>query len=455
MQRAGVSETPDTIAAIATPPGRGGIGVVRVSGPRVGHIARAIIGTLPRPRYAHYGAFLEQGGEPLDTGIALFFPAPNSYTGEDVLELQGHGGPVILDLVLNRVLSLGARQARPGEFSERAFLNGKLDLAQAEAVADLIESASESAVRSAMRSLQGAFSLRVRALVNELIALRAYVEGALDFPDEQIDFLEEGDIRQRIEGCLNDLNALLQEASLGHRLRSGLDAVIAGRPNVGKSSLLNRLARRERAIVSPQPGTTRDVLHEDILLDGLPLHVTDTAGLRLSGDLLEQEGIRRAREAVAQADLLLLVREAGHPPAAEERDVLDVAAPGCSVLIVVNKIDLEGEPPAVMQGERGTEVRVSAKTGEGLDLLEAQIRVAAGVGAVQESGFSARRRHLKALERGQAQLASALGQLQGGASPELIAEDLRLTQLAIAEVTGEFTADDLLGEIFASFCIGK
>lgn len=449
-----MSDHRDTIVAIATPPGRGGIGVVRLSGADCKRIAHAFLGTLPKPRYAHYGRFLGNG-EVLDTGIALFFPAPNSFTGEDVLELQGHGGPVILDLLVQRALELGARLARPGEFSERAYLNGKLDLAQAEAVADLIDSASQSAARSAMRSLQGAFSLRIRALVNELIALRAYVEGALDFPDEQIDFLEEGDIRQRIAGCLEDLSGLLGEAAQGHRLRVGINAVITGRPNVGKSSLLNRLARRERAIVSAVPGTTRDVLHEDLLLGGLPLHVTDTAGLRLSGDLLEQEGIRRAQEAVAQADLLLLVRELGAEPAPEEQEALEAAPGGCAVLTVINKIDLKGHAARVQHGMSGTEIHISAKTGEGLDLLEQQIREAAGLSAGQEGGFSARRRHLDALERGRAQLENALAQLEAGASPELIAEDLRLTQLAVAEVTGEFTADDLLGEIFASFCIGK
>lgn len=444
----------DTIAAIATPPGRGGIGIVRVSGPGVPSIADGLLGTLPAPRRAQFGVFADATGQPLDSGLALFFPAPHSFTGEDVLELHGHGGSVVLSLLLKRVCELGARAALAGEFSERAFLNDKLDLAQAEAVADLIDSGSEQAARAALRSLRGEFSARVHALVEAVIALRVYVEAAMDFPDEELDFLSDGKVAERlgkIQECFTELQAAAEQGSL---LREGMTVVIAGRPNVGKSSLLNRLAGHDAAIVTDIPGTTRDLLREHIHLDGLPLHVLDTAGLRDSGDAVEQEGVRRAWGAIRSADRVLLVVDDTLGLTAEDRHILEQLPVPLPITVVYNKIDLTGRLPQRNDAGRPAEILLSAKTGTGLDFLRAHLKQSVGFRATGEGIFMARRRHLEALTRAGAHLQEANERLQEHTG-ELLAEELRLVQKHLNEITGEFTSEDLLTRIFSSFCIGK
>ena len=441
---------PDTIAAIATAPGRGGIGIVRVSGPGVPDIARGVIEALPRPRVATHSGFFDADGEAIDDGLALYFPAPHSFTGEHVLELQGHGGPVVLDLVLQRVLELGARLARPGEFSERAFLNDKLDLAQAEAIADLIDSASTDAARAAMRSLAGEFSECVRVVVDDAGDLRAYVEAAIDFPEEEIDFLAEGDIEARTVRIIEQIQALLDGARQGALLRDGLVVVIAGAPNAGKSSLLNRLAGHDAAIVTDVAGTTRDVLREDIVIDGMPLRVLDTAGLREAGDAVEQEGVRRARREIEQADRVLLVVDASNP----EHPSLDSALEGRAFTIVRNKIDLTGEQAGLDDTCEPPVVSVSVLKGTGLDALRTHLKVVAGW-QEGESTFGARRRHVDALERARVHVRAGLDALRERRAGELLAEELRLAQMALGEITGTVTTEDLLGRIFSSFCIGK
>ncbi|MDS4031481.1 MAG: tRNA uridine-5-carboxymethylaminomethyl(34) synthesis GTPase MnmE [Candidatus Contendobacter sp.] len=445
----------DTIAAIATPPGRGGIGVVRVSGPLGAAIAEAVCGALPTSRQAVLRHFRSNDGEVIDEGIALYFPAPHSFTGEDVLELQGHGGPVVMDLLLARVLELGARLARPGEFSERAFLNDKLDLAQAEAIADLIASDTAAAVRAALRSLQGEFSQRIRALVEDLIELRMYVEAAIDFPEEEIDFLADGVITARLGELRERLSALQVAAGQGRLLRDGMTVVIAGRPNAGKSSLLNQLAGRETAIVTAVPGTTRDVLREHISIDGMPLHVIDTAGLRDSDDPVEREGIRRAWTEIEAADRILMVVDDRQGLTVEDRALRERLPVGTAVTVLYNKIDLSGQAPTVQAGEWGTEIRLSARTEAGLDLLREHLKTCMGYHGGGEGTFMARRRHLEALERATAALERANHQLEVIRAGELVAEDLRAAQNALAEITGEFTSEDLLSRIFSSFCIGK
>ena len=444
----------DTIAAIATPPGRGGIGIVRLSGPQTRTIAKDMLGRLPDVRHATYAKFFDAAGQPIDQGLALFFPAPHSFTGEDVLELHGHGGPVVLDMLLDRALALGARLARPGEFSERAFLNGKLDLAQAEAVADLIEAGSESAARSAMRSLEGEFSQRVQALVEGITRLRMYVEGAIDFPEEEIDFLADERLTQELDvlsQVLDQLNAATQQGVLLH---DGMTVVLAGPPNAGKSSLLNALARSETAIVSPVPGTTRDVLRERIHLDGMPLHVVDTAGLREARDEIETEGIRRAREQMERADRVLLVLDdtlGGNIPA----DVLNLLPHRLPRTVIRNKIDLTGRAAGIAGPPDATVISLSAKTGAGLDVLRRHLKESMGFQPAGEGAFIARRRHLDALRRAHGYIARGRTQLKESRAGELLAEELRLAQRALGEITGEFTPDDLLGRIFSSFCIGK
>src|SRR5574337_831000 len=439
----------DTIVAIATPPGRGGVGIVRASGPAVRAIAATLLGRVPAPRRAEFKRFADSRGAELDSGLALFFPAPHSFTGEDVLELHAHGGPVVLTLLLKRVCELGARLARPGEFSQRAFLNDKLDLVQAEAIADLIDSGSEQAARAALRSLRGEFSTRVHALVEALIGLRSYVEAALDFPDEELDFLGDGKVAERLRDIGARLDVLIGAAKQGSLLRAGLTVVIAGRPNAGKSSLLNRLAGHEAAIVTEIPGTTRDLLHEHIHLDGLPLHVIDTAGLRESGDAVEQEGVRRAWEAIGAADRVLLVVDDTQGWTAEDRRILERLPAKLAASIVYNKIDLTGRKAEVGQSGTLDHVALSAKTGEGMELLRAHLKNAAGYHAAGDDTFMARRRHLDALERAGTHLESAEGRLQER-SGELLAEELRLAQLALSEITGEFTSEDLLSRIFSS-----
>jgi len=437
-------ERRDTVAAIATPAGRGGIGIVRVSGADVPRIATAVLGRLPAARQATLSIFADALGERLDEGIALFFPAPHSYTGEPVLELQGHGGAVVTHLVLSAVLDAGARLAEPGEFTRRAFLNGKLDLAQAEAVADLIDAASQEAARSALRSLAGEFSAAICRLVDQLTELRALTEAMLDFPEEQVDGPHRIDAAQRLAQLRAVLEDVLAKSRQGSLLRAGVHIVLAGRPNVGKSSLLNRLAGAERAIVTAQPGTTRDALREAIHIEGVPIMVVDTAGLRESQDEAEQLGMARTRAELAQADVVLVVVEAGRA------QTPDAPLPeGAPRITVVNKIDLvEGVAP----GREGASVRVSAKTGAGLDALRGAILEAAGWSARGETVFLARERHLRALHEARVRLEAAAAQ---DAQWELFAEELRLAQEALGAITGRVSADDLLGEIFARFCIGK
>lgn len=444
----------DTIAAVATPPGRGGIGVVRVSGAAVPAVARAVLGHLPAPRVATYGPFKDGSGTPLDFGLALFFPAPASFTGEDVLELHGHGGPVVMDLLVNRVLECGARVARPGEFSERAFLNGKLDLAQAEAVADLIDSASAAAARSATRSLDGQFSARIRVCRDRLVDLRILVEGAIDFPDEGLDFRPKPELALRLADVATQVDAILAQAFQGSLLRDGMALVLAGRPNVGKSSLLNALARTERAIVTDVPGTTRDLIQDRILIDGLPITITDTAGLRATLDPVEAVGIERARTAIAAADMVVLVSDAADAPTVEDRALLERIPPGPERALVVNKIDLHGLDPGLTRRGDLEVIALSARTGAGLGLLREHLKGVMGY-VPGEGEFLARRRHLEALREAASWIAHAADLLADGLEPALLAEDLRLAQAALGRITGEFTSDDLLGEIFSRFCIGK
>ncbi|NUR22696.1 tRNA uridine-5-carboxymethylaminomethyl(34) synthesis GTPase MnmE [Frateuria sp.] len=442
----------DTIAAIASAPGAAGIGVVRVSGPRVPAIAEALLGRPPQSRHAHLAALRDEDGGLIDRGLLLYFPAPHSYTGEHVLELQGHGSAVLLDLLLRRVCTLGARLARPGEFTERAFLNGKLDLAQAEAVADLIAARSEAGARAALRSLEGAFSQQVHALLEALVALRVHVEAAIDFPEEEIDFLADPAIARQLDDLRTRLDGLLAETRRGVRLTDGLKVAIVGRPNVGKSSLLNALARSERAIVTPIAGTTRDVLRESVNLDGVVLELADTAGLRHTEDEVEREGVRRAHGELTRADLVLLVTDAN----GEEADLALLAQLPANVarLVLVNKIDLASTPPHVARREGVHWLWISAHTGAGLDALRTELKQRAGAGS-GEGAFSARRRHVQALEGVQAHLEHAAGALAATRAGELAAEDLRQAQHALGEITGSYSSDDLLGAIFGSFCIGK
>jgi tRNA modification GTPase len=450
----------ETIAAVATAQGRGGVGIVRVSGPLAGQLAQAICQRQLQPRYAHYGPFFADAQQVLDEGLALYFPGPNSFTGEDVLELQGHGGPVVLDLLLRRCVQLGARLARPGEFSERAFLNDKLDLAQAEAIADLIEASSEQAARNALRSLQGEFSRRVHGLTERLISLRIYVEAAIDFPEEEIDFLADGHVLNLLDGVRTDLDGVLREAGQGALLRDGMTVVIAGRPNAGKSSLLNALAGREAAIVTEIAGTTRDVLREHIHIDGMPLHVVDTAGLRATEDQVERIGVERALKAIGEADRILLVVDATAPeaddPFALWPEFLDQRPDPAKVTLIRNKADLSGEAIALEACNDGhITISLSARSSEGLDLLREHLKACMGYEQTAESSFSARRRHLEALRQAATHLEHGHAQLTLAGAGELLAEDLRMAQQALGEITGAFSSDDLLGRIFSSFCIGK
>lgn len=441
----------ETIAAIATPPGVGGIAVLRVSGPRAGPIAASILGRVPEPRRAVLREFLDAQGELVDRGIAIFAPAPGSFTGEDVLELQGHGGPVVMDLLLRAALEAGARMARPGEFSERAFLNGKLDLAQAEAVADLIAAGSEAAARAALRSLEGALSQAVTALADQLTELRVHVEAAIDFPEEEVDHLSEGPLAERMAGVHRAMTQLLIDTNQGRLLTEGLKVVIAGRPNVGKSSLLNALAGSEAAIVTDQPGTTRDVLRESIVVHGIPLHLADTAGLRDGGDPIEREGMRRTQRELEQADVALYVTDRW--PLTDDDAAVRAALPSRLPPITVrSKCDLA--PEDEYMGDEVEAVAVSALTGAGLDALRDTISRVAGQHSEGGSTLSARRRHVDALERCSRHVAAAEVQLKDRQG-ELMAEELRQAQRVLGEITGEVTPDDLLGRIFASFCIGK
>jgi tRNA modification GTPase len=446
----------DTIVAAATPPGRGSVGIVRISGPKTPEIAAVILGDLPAPRRATFARFLAHDQVPIDAGVALFFAAPHSYTGEHVLELQGHGGPVVVEALVTRVLELGARRAQPGEFTQRAFLNDKLDLAQAESIADLIDAGSREAARAAMRSLQGEFSAMVQGLTEAVIDLRIYVEAAIDFPEEEVDFLGDREIENKLTGLRDHFDSVEQSARQGRLLREGMTVVIAGRPNAGKSSLLNRLAGYDAAIVTPIPGTTRDVVRERIAIDGMPLHVLDTAGLRDSGDVVETEGIRRAHAEIAKADRVLFVIDTVFDPSAaaysEERLRLPADVP---VTLIFNKCDQAVGIPVADTIAGPPRVMLSALTGDGVDQLRAHLKQTMGFQMAESGTVSARQRHLDAISRARAHMEESARQLQERRAGELVAEELRAAQQALSEITGEFTTDDLLGRIFSSFCIGK
>jgi tRNA modification GTPase len=449
----------DTIVAIASAPGRGAVGVIRVSGPNVAQIAESVIGNLPAPRVAQLAHFLGLDGERLDQGLALYFPAPASYTGEHVLELQGHGGVLVLDLLLKRLLELGCRMARPGEFSERAFLNGKIDIAQAEAIADLIDAGSIAAARAAVRSMQGEFSAHVNELQAQITELRTLVEAAIDFPDEELDFVPGSELGGRMVKILMGFDAITAAARQGALLREGFNVVIAGKPNAGKSSLLNRLVGDEIAIVTDQPGTTRDVLRQQVHLDGLPLNLIDTAGLRWTADVVEAEGVRRALAELARADRVLYILDAAAPfPKSSASDLateLKDLPEGVPVTLIFNKIDLSGAQANLDESRDPPQLFLSAKTGAGLELLRTHLKNRAGYRAGDSGALSARRRHLDALERAKGCVVQAAQTLTTSRAFELFAEELRRAQLALGEITGEFSSDDLLGEIFSSFCIGK
>lgn len=450
----------DTIVAQATPPGKGGVGIVRVSGPATKAIAQTIIGYCPKPRYADYTEFHDGEGYLLDQGIALFFQGPNSFTGEDVLELQGHGGPVVIDMLIKAILATQqARLARPGEFSERAFMNDKLDLAQAEAIADLIDTTSEQAARMALQSLQGEFSHKIDQLVDAVIHLRIYVEAAIDFPDEEVDFLSDGKVASDLQEIIHSLAAVEQQAKQGSLMREGMRVVIAGRPNAGKSSLLNALAGRESAIVTDIAGTTRDVLREHIQIDGMPLHIIDTAGLRESPDKVEQIGIARAWAEIEQADRVLFMVDSTETSALHPDDIWPeffASLPeNMPFSVIRNKVDLSQEPPGFSEHQGIPVVSLSASSGDGIEFLRAHLKQCMGFNDNMEGGFMARRRHLDAINRAKAHLLSGQEQLEVFQAGELLAEELRLVQHHLSEITGEFTSDDLLGKIFGSFCIGK
>lgn len=453
--QASVKPNAETIAAVATPPGRGALGILRLSGPNAAHIAEQIAGTLPKARQAALRHFRDPQGTVIDQGLLLHFPGPNSFTGEDVVELQGHGGPVLLDLLLRSVCALGARVARPGEFSERAFLNNRIDLAQAEAIADLIDAASAQAARAASRSLDGEFSKRIHALVDELIQLRVFIEGALDFSDEDIDWLSDDKLRKRLATLVEHLQTLITQAARGRRLREGITVTLTGQPNVGKSTLLNRLAGSEAAIVTDIAGTTRDVLRENIVLDDLPLTVVDTAGLRESDDPVEKEGIRRAWAALAQAEIALYLIDDRAGITAADEALLQQLPQNLKVVVIANKCDLSGRAPEDSAAQSREFIRLSAADGTGMELLTAAIKRIAGVTENAEGIFSARTRHVDALRRALAFSEDAQSRLLEGVAPELAAEELRLAQEALAEITGQFSSDDLLGKIFSQFCIGK
>jgi tRNA modification GTPase len=442
----------DTIAAIATPPGNGGVGIIRISGNNALSVAQQLTNKTLQPRHAHYASFYESDGTIIDSGLALFFPNPASFTGEDTVEIQGHGGSVVLDMLLRRILSLGARLANPGEFSERAFLNGKLDLAQAEAIADLIASSTEQSARSAQKSMQGVFSEQINFFVEELIELRIYVEAAIDFVDEEIDFLSDGVVENRIIRLLQSIQAILVTAQQGRLLRDGMTVVLAGKPNAGKSSLLNALAGHDAAIVTDIAGTTRDVLKERIQIDGMPLHIIDTAGLRESDNAVEQEGVRRAHAEILKADKILLLIDVNDP----EPDSISKTLPSnISITKVYNKIDLLKIQPKITENENGTQIYLSVKQGIGMDLLQQHLKQSVGFDGATDNVFISRRRHIEALTKGEHFVQNALEQLQNNLAGELVAEDLRQAQNHLSEITGEFTSDDLLGKIFSSFCIGK
>ncbi|QLK88640.1 tRNA uridine-5-carboxymethylaminomethyl(34) synthesis GTPase MnmE [Arsenophonus endosymbiont of Aphis craccivora] len=452
--------TNDTIIAQTTPPGRGGVGILRISGPKVVEVASIALGKIPRPRYADYLPFYDNNGKVLDQGIALYFPAPNSFTGEDVLELQVHGGPIIIDLLLKRILAINEiRIANPGEFSERAFLNDKMDLAQAEAIADLIDASTEQAARSAVNSLQGVFSQQIYEMVEALTNLRIYVEAAIDFPDEEIDFLSDGKIETKLNQVIAHLDSVRLQAYQGSLLREGMKVVIAGRPNAGKSSLLNALSGRETAIVTDVAGTTRDVLREHIHIDGMPLHIIDTAGLREATDEVERIGIERTWQEIEQADHILFMVDSTTTEATEPEQIwpefMARLPKSLPITVIRNKVDITNEPVTITKVSNYSLIRLSAYRKEGIDLLRQHLKESIGLNHHIEGVFLARRRHIQALNIAAEHLQQGYQQLVVAHSGELLAEELRLAQQALSEITGEFSSDDLLGRIFSSFCIGK
>jgi len=441
-----------TICALASALGQGGIGVVRVSGPQSGEIAQKMLGHIPKARYAHYGSFFNQEGIEIDKGVALFFPGPNSFTGEDVLELQGHGGILVMRSLLESAMVLGAVSAEPGEFSKRAFLNGKMDLVQAEAVADIIDASSEQSARSALRSLSGEFSDQVNALTKALIELRVFVEATIDFSDEEIDFLASGDVKLKVEQIESDIQNILNSAEQGAILREGLTIAIAGKPNAGKSSLLNALTQVPSAIVTDIAGTTRDVLKETIHVNGMPLNIIDTAGLHNSEDKVEQEGIKRAHSEIERADVVLMVFDAQDK--IPDLSILPSGIEEKPIILIKNKVDLTGESTGITHSDGQTQLSLSAKQSQGIDLLRQELSSIAGLSDTGEGVLLARKRHIIALESALDSTHHALDQLNNNAS-ELVAEDLRQAAQYLGSITGEFSSDDLLGEIFSSFCIGK
>jgi tRNA modification GTPase len=438
----------DTIVAAATPSGAGGVGVVRVSGARTESIARTVLGSLPEPRCASLRGFHDKHGQKIDAGLALYFPAPASFTGESVLELHGHGGPLVISMIVDAIVDMGGRQAEPGEFSQRAFLNNKLDLVQAEAIADLISAGTTQAARAALRSLSGAFSNAVDKLAEQLVRLRLHVESAIDFPEEEIDFLSDDLLKARLRECTEAFVLLLEQAKQGRVLRDGFQVVIVGRPNAGKSSLLNLLSGQDAAIVTEIAGTTRDILREQIDIDGLAVELVDTAGLRENPDRVEQEGIRRARSALRAADAVLWIKDATET----DSEQIDEPLPeGVPIAVVMNKIDLCDAPAKQAKDT----IHLSAKTGEGLDSLRQHIRELAGYRNLGEGAFTARKRHLHALEKAATHFHAGRDALEKTHAGELLAEELRLSHQALGEITGAMSSDDLLGRIFSEFCIGK
>ncbi|MBT5953075.1 MAG: tRNA uridine-5-carboxymethylaminomethyl(34) synthesis GTPase MnmE [Methylococcales bacterium] len=444
----------DTIAAIATPFGKGGVAIIRISGPQSSDIAQQLSSRKPQNRKALFTSFYDASNHIIDSGICIYFKGPNSYTGEDIVEVQGHGGIVVINMLLKRIIALGARIAKPGEFTERAFLNNKLDLTQAEAVADIIESTTEHSVRSAQRSLQGTFSKLIHELIGELTELRIYVEAAIDFVDEEIDFLNEGGIEQRIKLLSEKLTLILSNAKTGQLLRDGISVVLVGKPNAGKSSLLNCLTGEETAIVTDVAGTTRDVLKEYIQLDGLPLHIIDTAGIHDSNNLIEQEGIRRAHKEIQYADKVLIIHDVRDQHGINEF-ISQLDSDNDKRVIIFNKIDLINQPAKVVYSKDGDQIFLSIKTGEGFDLLTDYLKKSVGYDENQEAVFIARQRHVNALSEALIAINNGLIQLQQNQAGEIVAEELRLAQNHLGEITGKISSDDLLGKIFSNFCIGK
>lgn len=449
--------SPDIIAAIATPPGRGGIGVVRISGKNLTKLAESILGKLPKPRYAHLSQFLDINGQVIDQGIALYFPAPNSYTGEDVLELQGHGGPAVMNLLLSQCLSAGARLAQPGEFTLRAYLNNKIDLIQAESVADIIAANTSEAARCAIHSLQGHFSARIEELVDLLITLRMLIEATLDFPEDEIDNLQALQIQDRLDHIHIQLEQIFAAARQGNLLQEGIKIVLAGAPNVGKSSLLNQLVEDDAAIVTEIPGTTRDTVQRTIAIEGIPIHIIDTAGLRETSDIVEQKGIERTHAAIRNANMVIWLVDSSQQQPDIKDQIFSYISADKPQITVFNKIDLLNEEPRIEDEKNNIKIHLSAKTGAGIELLRRKILEIAGWQYSQagEGVFMARQRHLQALSQARLHLENAQRFTTNAYQLELLAEELRLAQSALSSITGRFTADDLLGEIFSHFCIGK